>query len=36
MDRLQQVSNYFNEKEKRRLEAKAKESDGVPEMSVSL
>lgn len=33
MDRLDRLSSYFNEKEKKRLESKAKENNGVPEMS---
>lgn len=37
MDRLNQVSAYFNEKERRRLETKVKESkSGLPEMTVRI
>jgi 16S rRNA C1402 (ribose-2'-O) methylase RsmI len=36
MERLDRLAGYFNEREKKRLEAKTKESlNGVPEMSVS-
>ena len=36
MDQLHRMSAYFNEREKKRLEAKTKEATGgVPEMSVS-
>ncbi len=35
MDQLHRMSAYFNEREKKRLEAKTKEATGgVPEMSV--
>ena len=35
MDRLNTLANYFNEKERRRLEAKVKENSlGIPEMTV--
>jgi hypothetical protein len=36
MERLDRLASYFNEREKKRLETKTKESlNGVPEMSVS-
>ena len=37
MERLDKLSSYFNEKERKRLDAKAKQNfDGLPEMTVSI
>ena len=37
MDRLNNLANYFNEKERKKLAAKAKENSlGIPEMTVYI